>query len=100
MTQANKQPDWEPESCYSCGFSDLRWIAKHEEWACNVCGACQFKPKTPAEIQAKQQREAREELAWAIDYWRRASNRNWNPTELRGVTEAVEQFLRDWEHHE
>lgn len=100
MTQANKHPDWEPEHCYSCGFSDLRWIVKHGEWACNVCGAAQFKPKTTEEIQAKQQREAREELISAIACWGRSNNRNWNPTELRDVTEAVEQFLRIWECHE
>lgn len=97
MTQASNQPDWEPESCYSCGFSDLRWIAKHGDWACNVCGAAQFKPKTLEEIQAQQQREAKEELASAIACWGRANGRVRNPVrnpaELRAATQAIEQFL-------
>lgn len=93
MTQPSKQPDWEPERCYSCGFSDFRWIVKHGDWACSVCGAAQFKPKTPEEIKVRQQCEAREELSSAIACWGRANNCDWNPTELRGVTEAVERFL-------
>lgn len=93
MTQASKQPDWEPDSCYSYGFSDSRGIAKHGEWACNVCGAAQFKPKTLEEIKVQKQSEAREDLASAIACWGRANNRSWNPIELRGVTETVEQFL-------
>jgi uncharacterized Zn finger protein (UPF0148 family) len=97
LNHPSKQPDWKPERCYSCGFGDFRWLAKHEDWACNVCKAAQFKPKTPDEIQARQQREAREELSSAIAHWGRANNRNWNPTELRAVTEALEQFLRRWE---
>lgn len=100
MTQLSKQPDWEPESCYSRSFSDLRWIAKHGEWACNICGAAQFKPKTPEEIKLRQQREAREELSSVIACWGRANNCNWNLKELRDVTEAVEQFLCGWESHE
>lgn len=81
-----------PEQCYSCGFSDFRWIEKHQQWACNVCGSAQFKPKTPEEIQLRQQEEARSQLTGAIAGWGLAFNRDWNPTEITAATDAVEKF--------
>lgn len=97
MEGRSMELEWKPERCLSCGFSDFRWIEKHRDWACNVCGAAQPKPKTPEEIQARQQSEAHSQLASAIASWGLAHNRGWNLTELNAVTEAVEKFLSHWE---
>jgi hypothetical protein len=94
----NTEPRWKsPEKCRDCGFSDFRWIAGHEEWACNVCGAAQFKPKTPEEIKARQQRDARSELTRVLAQWGLAFNKDWNPKELNDVCVDVEKFLSHWE---
>jgi len=59
------------------------------DWACNVCGSAQLKPKTPEEIQARQQSEAHSQLTSAIALWGLAHNRDWNPTELNAATKAA-----------